>query len=188
MLQILNLTNSGFSSLKILENSNSFNLKYLILKKTKIYQLKNEEFKNLKKLIYLDLSNLHIKKIGKQAIFALKNVEIIDITNGYFELEQSSLLIKSLLKLKKLISEQFKLCCFCTKYLKQKHVCIPKEDHFLTCHNIFPNIYLKILFWFCGIFGIFANIFAFQSVKKNTSLSNSKFYHMNISLDRKSVV
>lgn len=174
LLQFLNISYNKFTYLNFFNRVNCSNILLLDISFSGVKRLTNRLFVNFKKLKKLFITNSDIKFIDRSVFNEFSNVEELYLNKTVFPLDKSARYLKNLKNLKKIITDQFQICCLLEKTDIEYDVCIPQPTMFGTCDNIIPNELIRYLLWFYWIVGLFGNvvtiIIILKKRKKNLQL------------------
>lgn len=174
ILKFLNISHNSFKNIGV-NLFDRINVSYLItldISYSNIQRLTNIMFKNLNKLKILYAINNKIKFIEQNIFQNSIKIEEIYLNKTKIPIEFSLNFFQNLKNLKKIISDQFQICCILKKISKRIIHCSPQPSIFLTCDNIIPNKIIRILlwiFWIVGFFGNILTIFMILKIKKQTT-------------------
>lgn len=181
-LQYLDISNNDCKDILIIfERITCKNLLYLNISYNHIGNIKKNTFENLNNLKKLILIKSRIKEIHKSSFNSLMNLIEIYSNGTLIPLDNIQFLFKNLDKIRKVVFEQFQICCIIDKLKKSSLTCIPQPSLFITCDNIIPNKIIRICSWVYSISGLFGNIVTIIFIlnKKN---STSKEYRLALSI------
>lgn len=157
ILQTLNVSYNPIKSLNFLINIRAINLLILDFSNTHIKIIRREHFQYSKNIRIFKLENCNVKIIEDGSLKYLSMVKNLFLTRTFFETRHITEFINNMHNLQTINSEIFQLCCLAWKSIGDNVKCFPPPSGFLTCKNIIPSIFLRIVFWIIGIFGIIGN-------------------------------
>ena len=115
-----------------------------------------DTFANNVFLQHLALDNNQIKVINNNAFRGLDNLRYLSLANNPVALFKSKE-FRFLAKIKKLVSNNYGLCCVALKSGRDLESCEPEKDEFSSCEDLIASSLLRILVWVMGVTSLVGN-------------------------------
>lgn len=171
ILQKLNISMTNIRSLNDLNIFKAINLKILDISKTKITELKEVFFSSIRSLKLFRLENLNLQNIIGNPSKYFTKLKYLYLKYSFFNPQFIDKFLQTSKYLEQVESENFQLCCLSWEKIHKDLNCKPHPTGYLTCHQIIPSYFLKIIFILFGVMGFLGNSITIFIIKMSKKLS-----------------